>query len=126
MSRTLAVLALALVAAVMVATASAATPKKFYWSEEKAESLAAAKVRIPYCKVFPADSKCPGYTYGFYGLNEVLCTGADEKGETFTYARFRCRFLAGVRVQDYARGSLTLYPTGKTTFRWKLTSISRI
>jgi hypothetical protein len=43
-----------------------------------------------------------------------------------TCARFKCRFVAGVRVEDYAKGSLLLYPTGKTTLRWKLASLARI
>lgn len=131
--RTLALFALVALSAAV--TSTAATPRKFYWPEEKAERLAAAKVRIPYCAVFGyQDTKCAGSWYrpdgrpklGFYGLNDVTCTGADERGETFAFARFRCRFVAGVRVRDYARGSLLLYPTGKTTLRWKLVAVARL
>lgn len=133
MSRSIMSAILALALMVSAAPALAASPK-WYWSEEKAEALAAQKVRIPYCAVFGSDSRCAGGWYrpdgrpklGFYGLTDVTCTGADERGETFTFARFRCRFLAGVRTDDYAKGSLLLYPTGRVTFRWKLVAIVRI
>lgn len=106
-----------------------ATPKRWYWTEEKAEAVAAAKIRIRYCLVFTTDARCvsdPSGKHGFYGVNEISCVGADEKGESFTFSRFRCRFVAGVRLYDYAAGRLLLYPAGPTAFRWKLSSIGRI
>ena len=111
---------------------SVATAKPWYWSEEKAEAMAATKVHINYCLVFDptnSDPKCADPVtrkhQGFYGLNEVTCTGADERGDTFTYARFKCQFVAGVRLYDYAAGRLVIYPTGAKTMRWRLTSLFR-
>lgn len=131
-------MALAVVAALAIAIPSEAAkpkPKKWYWSEEKAETLAASKIRIRFCLVFTDFPGCENGGYaqdgtllkkGFYGLNEILCVGSDEKGETFTFARFRCRFVAGVSRYDYAAGRLLLFPTGTVTFRWQLSSIGRI
>jgi len=116
-----------------VASSSAATPK-WYWSEEKAEALAATKVRIPYCFIFTTDAACQNGAYnerglpriGSYPLTEVVCTGSDEKGETFTFARFRCRFTAGLTDRDYAAGRVLLYPSGASKLRWKLSSLARL
>ncbi len=123
----------AVLATAVAATSAYAIIGKAYWSEEKAETMAALKVRINYCLVFDptnATAKCANPEtrkhQGFYGLTEVICTGADERGDTFTYSRFKCRFFAGVRIEDYAVGRLLLYPTGRTTMRWKLSSLSRI
>lgn len=121
------VLAVALIAA---ASASAVT-KKWYWSEEKAEARASAAVRIPHCLTSPEDPRCAAGIYrpdgrprvGWWWLTEVTCTGADERADTFTYARFKCRFYAGVTDHDYAKGSLLLYPMGLKKLRWKLVSL---
>ena len=110
-------------------SANAATPKT-YWTTEKAEVAVTTlrpltKVRIPYCTVFPQSARCEGGGgpgQGFYTADQVLCTGADELRQTFRFARFSCRFVLKF---GYATGTLTLIPTGKTTYRWKLVSLAR-
>lgn len=63
----------------------------------------------------------PGRPYvGRFRFADAICTGADEKGATFTYARFSCRFLVNY---GYYKGRLRMYPTGRTTMRWKLDSV---
>lgn len=103
--------------------ASAATPRKWYWTEAHAETAILA-TRLPYCRVYPDDSgKClatgqrrPGAPLGVrIPLVASECKGAGELGQTFRYSRFSCRVLAYDRQ---TRLDLAVYVTGPTTFRW--------
>jgi hypothetical protein len=130
--RTLALVALSALA--IVATSTAAAPKKWYWTEQKAEARATTAIRIPHCWTSADDPRCGAGAYrpdgyprvGWTGINEILCSGADERGETFAYARFRCRFVSGAGGYDYHRGVLTLVPKGARKFSWKLVSLTEI
>ena len=82
-----------------VSTASAATPTKLYWTEEHAEAIALAQVRVRDCLLIQ-DGVCRNGSDGrphhwTFHLNGIACTGADEKGDTFTFSRFKCRFTTG-------------------------------
>ena len=129
-----------LLAAIVVASVSAevtgaATPKKSYWTEEKAEAVAAT-IRVHYCIVVPSDPKCADYPafkpkIGFYTPEEVECRGADELRDTFAFSRFICKFVLGYESREsglyvqMASGRLRLDPAGRAKFRWKLVSIAR-
>jgi hypothetical protein len=125
--RTALAVAVAVAVAALASAAQPATPKKWYWTEDKTEAAVIAKLKIPSCRVyFPDPANCganrqplpgrhpPGFTIG-----QAQCTGSDELRETFTFARFRCRTQA-----RYARYQATfaIYPTGPTAFRWKILS----
>jgi hypothetical protein len=108
-------------------TAAAATPKKWYWTQSRAETTVLQKVGIPECWVWP-DNRCdnpPGPYWANGGARikprTADCSGTDEYQSSFKFNRFTCKIV----VTDYygtpaARGTIALYPTGATTFRWKL------
>jgi hypothetical protein len=103
----------------MTPCGSAATPipptGTYYWSESEAEGLVVKLVKIPYCNAFPSDSGCAGQAP--VHLQSATCTGADEKGTTFTYSRFTCEVVI---YGGYAHGRIAVYPTGPQSLRWKL------
>jgi hypothetical protein len=107
---------LAATALALAGTASAATPKKWYWSETQAEALVVKKVRVPYCRVFPDSPTCPGDRVLMY-LESADCVGADELGSSFKFNRFRCQVVINY---GYAKGRIAVYVTGPTTLRWKI------
>ena len=132
MRRLLFVIAVMLLA--ITATATAAT-KRYYWSEEKAEHIMETKVHFNMCDIAKWDGTTLTGAYaercadpvrrrhvGFWGAYEPTCTGAGELDSTFTFARFRCKFKAGAGGEVYREGSLRLYPTGRNTFRYVITS----
>lgn len=136
MRHTLALLGtLAVLCTIAAGSASAATPKKWYWTEEKAEAVA-ANIHVHFCVVVPSDPKCADYPafkpkIGFYTPDEVECRGADELRDTFRFSRFICKFVLGYESSQsglyvqMASGRLRLDPAGRAKFRWKLVSIAR-
>jgi hypothetical protein len=88
--------------------------QKFYWSEDQANAIVVAKVRLPDCVVIPSDTDCAGRT-GF-ALSSADCQGYDELGTSFTFNRFECRVLT--YGGDF-EARIAVYVTGPTTFRWK-------
>jgi peptidoglycan/LPS O-acetylase OafA/YrhL len=119
-----AALATAIVAASMLllAGSSSASPRKAYWTQSQAETAVIAKVRLPYCRVFPADSACgAGSMRVLIGIRilSASCVGADELRAMFTYSRFTCDVTTYGR---HAQGHLAVYVTGPGTFRWKTIS----
>ena len=108
--------------------ASAAPPKKWYWSEEQADAAVLTRIKIPACYLMMDDRRCANGVYrsdgrpyvGSTPIIEAECRGSDERGSSFTYARFMCRF---VTYDANAVGRLILTPTGSVKLRWKLVSI---
>ena len=108
--------------------ASAAKPKKFYWSEERAESAVLSKVRLPYCVLEEDHPRCAEGIYrpngrprvGFFAMGDAECRGSGEHPSGFTYSRFMCEFLT---LYGYAQGSILLTPTGAVKLKWKLVSL---
>jgi len=105
----------------------AATPRKWYWSQARAEATVLQKVKIPECWIWP-DNRCsnpPGPFWANGGSRIKVatadCTGRDEKGASFTFNRFVCKIVVndgnGVPA---AHGTIAVYVTGATTLRWKL------
>jgi hypothetical protein len=109
----------ALVVLAVAASSSAATaPPQWRWSESHAEAVVMAKVRIPYCNVYPSSSQCPeGPNAIGFQLQSADCTGAGEYRATFTYTRFTCKIVV---YNGYAKGRIAVYPTGRSTLRWKI------
>jgi hypothetical protein len=112
-----------------VSSAVAATPKRFYWTEPKAESMVLQKVKIPECWVW-RDARCdnpPGPFWANGGERMPVatadCTGSDEYRSSFMFNRFRCKIVVndgnGVPA---ASGTIAVYVTGRATLRWKLLS----
>jgi hypothetical protein len=112
-----------------VSSAVAATPKKFYWTEPRAEAMVQQQVKIPECWVWP-DNRCdnpPGPFWANGGermpVATVDCTGSDEYRSSFTFNRFRCKIVIndgnGVPA---AHGTIAVYVTGRAKLRWKLLS----
>jgi hypothetical protein len=101
------------------ASTAARAKKKWYWSEARAERTVKAKVKIPYCQLYPDDNGCPGLKVRV-ALDSAKCRGASEKGSTFTYNRFTCDV---VTYNSEARATIAVYVTGRYTFRWKLLSV---
>lgn len=101
-------------------TTSAIPPKtKVYWSENQAEAVITARLHVPNCDVFPDQENCDRQAP--WRVSSAKCTGADERNGSFTYSRFSC----DIEVDDgngapIAQGRIALYPTGTTTFVWKL------
>jgi hypothetical protein len=96
----------------------------YYWAEAQTETAVVKSAKVPYCKVEPNDPDCAGGPR--YGLQTAECRGSNEKGATFTYARFSCRVVAGYISRQsglevvLGTGTLAVYPTGPTTFRWSI------
>ena len=54
-----------------------------------------------------------------YSLKTANCVGSDEKGSSFTFARFRCKV---VTEGDIADGRIGVFVTGPAKFRWLILS----
>jgi hypothetical protein len=127
MVRASAILGALLTASVLASASSAAPPKKWYWTEARAETLVQEKVGIPDCW-FSGDSRCdnpPGPYWASGGPRwkpaSADCTGADEAGTSFKFGRFACKIvIADYYGKPLARGIVAVYPTGASTMRWKL------
>jgi hypothetical protein len=112
---------------VIAAPASATTPKKWYWTQSHAETTVLQRVKIPTCWVWP-DNRCDNPPGPFWanGGGRVKpattdCSGADEYHSSFKFNRFTCKIMvADGNGVPAARGTIALYVTGATTFRWKL------
>jgi hypothetical protein len=124
--RRLAILGASVGFLVFAATSSSATPKKWYWTQSRAEALVVARVKLPFCRVDPSDPDCapngvprPGHPnlIGF-SLGEAQCSGSDELGSSFRYRRFSCRVITP--YPPYFRATVAVYVTGAATFQWKL------
>lgn len=88
-----------------------------FWSENEAEQTVLSKLRIPTCYVYELKA-CQ--RQGGQRVSRADCTGADENGSTFEYARFTCT----IEVRDgygglQARGRVAIYPT-RSSFHWVL------
>lgn len=104
----------------------AATPKRWYWTESRAEGFVLLKVKLPGCRYAPSPTECtadgkplPGHpnVVGFQ-LGDAQCTGSNELGQTFKYARFSCRVISA--YAPFFRATVAVYVTGPVTFRWKI------
>jgi hypothetical protein len=96
----------------------------YYWGEAQAETAVVKSAKVPYCKVQPTDPDCAGGPP--YALQSAACQGSNEKDTTFTYARFSCRVVAGYISRQsgleivLGTGTLAVYPTGPSTYRWSI------
>jgi hypothetical protein len=111
--------AAALLFAVVVSAATAATQKKWYWSESRADALVVANERIPFCRVYPGDNECPVGSMKNVAirLDSADCSGASEYRSSFTYNRFTCKV---VTYNNGANARIAVYVTGRSTFRWRV------
>lgn len=122
------VVAVSVLLATLAGTAGA-TPKKWYWTEAHAEAVAMKKVRVSLCLINPAEPICsdPARPHkGSLAPTTIQCQGRDERGATFTYSRFGCRFKISYISRQSGQevmvgtGTVAVYPTGAQTVRWKL------
>ena len=117
--KVLATAAALLFAVVVSTTATAATAKKWYWSESRADAVVVANVRIPFCRVYPGDNECPVGSMKNVAirLDSADCSGASEYRSSFTYNRFTCEV---VTYNNGANARIAVYVTGRSTFRWRV------
>ena len=120
-------LLVALLATIVVVDVAAASPRKWYWAQSRAEAMVVQKVRIPDCW-FSGDVRCtnpPGPYWASGGPrwkpSSVECTGADEYRSSFKFNRFACKLvIADYYGRPLANGVVGVYVTGQATMRWKL------
>jgi hypothetical protein len=118
-NRATVVLGVLLAASVLASASSATVPKKWYWSESRAEALVVAHVKIPSCAIWPDDPGCDatGRPNDTTSVIRADCQGASEYKSSFTYPRFVCKVIT---YNNNAEGRIAVYVVGRTTFHWKI------
>jgi hypothetical protein len=123
----LAVFAAAVLTLVVTADlASAAVPKSHYWTTTRAAALVKANAKIPCAKLqpnpnhLPPAASCANQPPSSIAGTTVTCAGqgAPLKG-TQRFNRFLCQWADANHV---TWGSLLVYVSGPSTFRWRVIS----
>lgn len=97
-------------------SASATASRTWYWTVPQAQRAIIAKVKIPYCRILPADAQCA--TKLPFRPTEATCRGFVAKPRSSTrFHRFTCDYIFKNDIGGDQH--LTLYVTGRFTFRWK-------
>lgn len=109
-----AALTAAVAALIMAATAIAAAPKVWRWTPAQAAVVVKAKVKIPYCKVYPGSANCATRTS--VPITTATCSGVGA-GKAGKYRLLSCHYE--LLNQLGPPGNISVTVIGKSTFRWK-------
>lgn len=116
--------AAAVTALIMVGAAAGSIPRSHYWTVARAAVLVRTTVKIPCAKLtpnpnhLPPAASCATQPPSSIAGATVGCVG---KGTPLRGARRFNRFLCNWRsVNDVSYGSLLVYVSGASTFRWKV------